>query len=59
MGKFCKGFGDHQLGELIADDIMDFLNRVTDGCKPQTKRIRYAHLSAFFNFIQNNLDPDL
>ena len=59
MGKFCEGFGDHQLGELIADDIMDFLNQVTDGCKPQTKRIRYAHLSAFFNFIQDNLDPDL
>jgi integrase len=59
MGKFCAVFGDHQLGELTADDVMDFLNEVTDGCKPQTKRIRYAHLSAFFNFIQDNLDPDL
>ena len=58
MGKFCEVFGDHQLGELTVDDIMDFLNQLTDGCKPQTKRIRYAHLSAFFNFIQNNLDPD-
>jgi integrase len=59
MGKFCAVFGDHQLGELTADDVMDFLNQVTDGCKPQTKRIRYAHLSAFFNFIQDNLDHDL
>jgi len=59
MGKFCEVFGDHQLGELNADDVMDFLNQVTDGCKPQTKRIRYAHLSAFFNFIKDNLDPDL
>ena len=59
MGKFCAVFGDHQLDELTADDVMDFLNQVTDGCKPQTKRIRYAHLSAFFNFIQDNLDPDL
>jgi integrase/recombinase XerD len=59
MGKFCEVFGDHQLGELTVDNVMDFLNQITDGCKPQTKRIRYANLSAFFNFIQNNLDPDL
>ena len=59
MGKFCAVFGGHQLSELTTGDVMDFLNQVTDGCKPQTKRIRYAHLSAFFNFIQENLDPDL
>ena len=58
MGKFCEVFGDHQLGELTVDDIMDFLNQLTDGCKPQTKRIRYAHLSAFFNFIKNNIISD-
>jgi integrase len=58
MGKFCKVYGDHQLGELAVDDIMDFLNQLTDGCKPQTKRIRYAHLSAFFNFVINNIDSD-
>jgi len=59
MGKFCEVFADHQLDDLTADDVMDFLNQVTDGCKPQTKRIRYAHLSAFFNFIQDNLDSEL
>ncbi len=59
MGKFCVQFGDHQLREISTDDIMEFLNLVTEDCKPQTKRIRYAHLSAFFNFIQDNLDPDL
>jgi len=59
MGKFCAVFGDHQLDELTSDDVMDFLNQVTGGCKPQTKRIRHAHLSAFFNFIQENLDLDL
>jgi integrase len=59
MGKFCEVFGDYHLDDLTVDDVMDFLNQATDGCKPQTKRIRYAHLSAFFNFIQDNLDPDL
>ena len=40
MGKFCEVFGDQQLDDLTADDVMDFFNQVTDRCKPQTKRIR-------------------
>jgi len=31
MDKFCEVFGDHQLDELTVDDIMDFLNQLTDG----------------------------
>jgi site-specific recombinase XerD len=58
MGKFCAVFGDHQLSDLTTGNIMDFLNQVTDGCKQQTKRIRFAHLAAFFNFIKNNLISD-
>lgn len=58
IGKFCEVLGDHQLDEITVDDIMDFLNQLTDGCKPQTKRIRFAHLSSFFNFVKNNLDSD-
>ena len=58
MSKFCVLFGDHQLGELTTDDVMEILNLVTKGCRPQTKHIHYAHLFAFFNFIQNNIDPD-
>ena len=30
MGKFCEVFGDHQLDELTVDDIMDFLNQLTE-----------------------------
>ena len=37
---------------------MDFLNQLTDGRKPHTKRCRFANLSAFFNFVKNNLDTD-
>ncbi|MGD8764676.1 MAG: site-specific integrase [Desulfobacteraceae bacterium] len=58
MDKFCKEFSDYQLSELTVDTILDFLNQITDGCKPQTKRVRYAHLAAFFNFIKNNLISD-
>jgi len=58
MDKFCKEFSDYQLSELTVDTILDFLNKFTDGCKPQTKRVRYAHLAAFFNFVKNNLIAD-
>jgi integrase len=58
MDKFCEKFSNCQLSELTVDTILDFLNQLTDGCKPQTKRVRYAHLAAFFNFIKNNIIPD-
>jgi len=58
MKKFCEVFSNSQLSELTVDTILDFLNQLTDGCKPQTKRVRYAHLAAFFNFIKNNIILD-
>jgi integrase len=54
MGKLCEEYGDQPLGKLTVETILDFLNQLTEGCKPQTKRIRYGHLAAFFNFIKNN-----
>ena len=51
MDKFCEAFLNCQISELTVDTILDFLNQLTDGCKPQTKRVRYAHLAAFiFSF---------
>jgi integrase/recombinase XerD len=44
---------------MTADTILTFLNKITEGRRPGTKRVRYAHLSAFFNFIKNNLASDL
>ena len=58
MGKFCESYGDQKLSELTVDTTLDFLNQLTEGCKPQTKRIRYGHLAAFFNFIKNNIITD-
>jgi len=58
MSKVCEAFSNYQLSELTVDTILDFLNQLTDGCKPQTKRVRYAHLAAFFNFIKNNIISD-
>ncbi len=47
MDKFCEAYGDQQLSKLTVDTILDFLNQLTEGCKPQTKRICYGHLAAF------------
>ena len=58
IDRFCRDFEDAELGQISSDQILSFLNRVSDGNKPYTKRVRYAHLSSFFNFIPNNIDPN-
>jgi integrase len=35
------------------------MTKITEGRKPQTKRIRFSHLTAFFNFLRNNFDGDI
>jgi integrase len=58
MDKFCEVYGDYQLSELTVDIILEFLNQLTEGCKPQTKCVRYGQLAAYFNFIENNIISD-
>ena len=52
-------FGDREIDEISSNEILTFLNKVTDGRKQQTKRTRYAHITSFFNLIKNNVDPAL
>ena len=40
------------------DNILDFMTQITEGRKPQTKRVQFAHLNAYFNFMKNNFDCD-
>jgi len=56
--KFNKNFADLNLNEVSTDDILDFMTKFTEGRKPQTKRVRFSHLTAFFNFMRNNFDCD-
>jgi integrase/recombinase XerD len=56
FSKFRQEFGGKELDELASDEVLYFLNQVTEGRKAQTRRTRYSHLSAFFNFIRNNVD---
>ena len=56
INKFCNDFDGEDLSEISSEKILQFLNAITNGFKPQTKRVRFTHLSSFFNFLKNNLD---
>ena len=58
IAQLLEEFGGENTEEVTTERILSFLSRITEGKKPQTKRTRYSHLLAFFNFIKNNLDPD-
>jgi integrase/recombinase XerD len=55
---FCREFGERTIGKVTPDEILSFLNRLTDGNRPYTKRVRYSQLSCYFNFIRNNIEPE-
>ena len=59
IAKFNQNFANRNLNEVSTDDILDFMSKFTRGRKPQTKRVRFSHLTAFFNFMRNNFDCDL
>ncbi|MFO7715112.1 MAG: hypothetical protein R6V78_11800 [Desulfosarcina sp.] len=42
----------------IPEQVLTFLNRLTEDNKPYTKRVRLSQLSSCFNFARNNIDPD-
>ena len=58
IDRFCRDFGDCEIDQVTPDDVLSFLNGFTKGNKPYTKRVRYSHLSAFFNFVRNNIDHE-
>jgi integrase/recombinase XerD len=56
LTRFCQENGDKDLKELTSDEVLDFLNNITEGKKPQTRKTRFSHLTSFFNFTKNNID---
>jgi integrase/recombinase XerD len=58
IAKFNQNFANLNLNEVSTDDILDFMTQFTEDRKPQTKRIRFSHQKAFFNFLRNNFDDD-
>jgi integrase/recombinase XerD len=58
LGRIYEEFRDANLEDMTTDKILPFINRITDGKKPTTKRTRYSHLLSFFNFIKNNINSE-
>jgi integrase/recombinase XerD len=58
IGLLYEEFGNANLDDVSSGKILSLINRITEGRKPTTKRTRYSHLLAFFNFVKNNIDPD-
>ena len=58
LNQILGEFRDENLEEISTEKILSFLNRITEGKKRQTKRTRYSHVLAFFNFIKNHIDQD-
>ncbi|MFC1814954.1 tyrosine-type recombinase/integrase [Thermodesulfobacteriota bacterium] len=56
IAQLLEEFKSVNLEEITTERILSFLNRITEGKKRQTKRTRYSHLLAFFNFIKNHID---
>jgi integrase len=56
LERFCHENGEKDLQELTFDEVLDFLNSITEGKKPQTRKTRFSHLTSFFNFTKNNID---
>jgi integrase/recombinase XerD len=57
--RYIREFGDGPVDQVTPEHVLTFLNRLTEGNKPYTKRIRFSQLSSFFNFVRNNIDPEL
>jgi len=56
LNQILEEFRDENMEEISPERVLSFLNRITEGKKRQTKRTRYSHVLAFFNFIKNHID---
>ena len=59
IAKFNQNFENLNLNEVSTDVILDFMTQITEGRKPQTKRVRFSYLTAFFNFVKINIDSNI
>ena len=58
LSRFDSQFSDRELGSITSDEILSFLDHVTQGTKQAAKRSRYSSLASLFNFIKNTVDPE-
>ncbi len=51
LERFCYENGEKDLQELTSDEVLDFLNGINEGKKPQTRKTRFSHLKSFFKVL--------
>jgi integrase len=51
LRKFGEIFADRLLESMTVDEIYHFLENLTEGFSKATRRLRYAQIKTFFNFI--------
>ena len=59
VGTFEKAYGNRSLESLQPDETYQFLEHFTEGAAKSTRRLRYAQLKAFFNFIIDKCHHDM
>ena len=59
LARFSHHFREREAESITSDEILSFLTKLTEGRNQSTKRLRYALLSAFFNFVKNTINPEL
>jgi len=59
LARFNVLYGKRDVQSITSEEILSFLTEISDGKTQNTKRNRYATLSAFFNFISNTVVLEL
>jgi integrase len=57
--RFGQRFGNRQIESISSDEVSQFLEDLTGSLSKATRRLRYAQLKTFFNFIINQFDLNI
>jgi integrase len=52
-------YGERSLRSIGSEDVFHFLEDITEGRARSTRRLRYAQLKAFYNFIISRCDTEM
>jgi len=57
LDRFREHFGERPPRVITAEEILSFLNPLTEGRRSSTRTLRYFQLNSFFNFCKHSFDP--
>lgn len=57
--QFKTQYGEKVFENITPDEVYSFLENLTQNLARSTRRLRYAQLKAFFNFVINRCDLDI